>query len=435
MKSSREQVGWYFYDWANSAYSSTVVTLLLGAYLADVAGAAADVRGFVHPFGIPIFAPSYWGFLVSLSVVTQVIALPLAGAVADRSRSKKRLLGLFAYIGAGATMLMYFIAGGAYVLGGALFLVSNLALGASVVVYNSFLPEIATEKERDEVSSKGWGIGYLGGGLLLAFNLALAAMHARFGLTEAEATRINLLSAGVWWAAFTVVPLLALKNRARTLAANGGLGVRGAFAQFGRTLRDLRNYPEALTFLLAYLLYNDAVQAVLTLAGEFGHGELKLSMAQLALDILMVQFVAFLGAIAFNYIARAAGAKRAILGALAAWIAVTASMYLVRSAVHFFIASAVVAVIMGGTQALSRSLFSLMIPKRREAEYFGLYEISDKGTSWICPLIFAATLQATRSYRSAILTLIVFFFLGAIVLARVNVRRGARAAVATEPRS
>jgi UMF1 family MFS transporter len=430
LSTPRERVGWYFYDWANSAFPTTVVTLLLGPYLAKLAHGAADSSGFVHPFGIPVYPGSYWGYLVALSVMSQVIFLPLLGSLADSSRRKKQLLAVFAYAGAAATAAMFFLQGQAYLWGGFLFLFSNLSFGASVVVYNSFLPDIASEGERDAVSSKGWGIGYLGGGLLLALNLLLAAKAAWFGLTEEAAIRVNLCSAGVWWGLFTLIPLATLRNRepARPRATDKN-AVVAAMAQLGATLRGIRQYPETLKFLLAYLLYNDAIQAVITLATQFGYDELKIPIATLALAILMVQFVAFFGALAFNVLASKIGAKRSIMLALVLWTAVLVAIYVsVRTTAQFFAMAAVVALILGGSQALSRSLFSLMIPKGKEAEYFGLYEISDKGTSWLCPLLFGLALQFTRSYRLAILSLIVFFVIGLAVLARVDVRRAAREA-------
>jgi len=325
---------------------------------------------------------------------------------------------------------MYSLKGAAYLAGGALFLIANLAFGASVVIYNSFLPDIATEKERDSVSSKGWGIGYLGGGMLLALNLLLYSSAGSLGLTQAEAVRISLASAGLWWAAFTLIPLATLHNRPplRQLPP-GERAIRTGFLQLGRTLHDLRQYPQTVIFLLAYLLYNDAIQAVITLATQFGNDELKIPMSSLTLLILMVQFVAFFGAIGFNWIAAATGAKRAIMLALVVWTGVLVAIYVsVRTTAQFFVMGAVVAIVMGGSQALSRSLFSMMIPKSKEAEYFGLYEISDKGTSWLCPLLFGLALQFTGSYRFAILSLVVFFLAGLALLARVDVPRAAREA-------
>ena len=425
--SRREQTGWYYYDWANSAFSTTVVTLFLGPYLTELAKAAADAHGYVHPFGIPVDARAWWGYLVSLSVASQVIFLPVLGAMADYSPRKKTLLAVFAYAGAIPTVAMYWLEGQAYLAGGALFLAANLAFGASCVIYNSYLPQIAPPEERDAVSSKGWGIGYLGGGLLLALNLALYMKADALGLTEGQAVRISLASAGVWWAGFTAIPLLALRGRKPALELPPGMSYAAAgFRQIFRTLGELRHYPQALLFLAAYLIYNDAIQAVITLATQFGSDELKIPLSMLTLAILMVQFVAFFGALGFNQLARAIGAKRSVMAALVLWTAVLVAMYgWVRTTAQFFAVAAVVALVLGGSQALSRSLFSLMIPQGKEAEYFGIYEISDKGTSWLCPLLFGLALQFSGSYRLAVLSLVVFFALGLALLAMVDVRRAA----------
>ena len=429
--SKREQRGWYMYDWANSTFASTVVTLFLGPYLTALAKAAVGPDGRVHPLGIPVDPRSWWGYLISISVMTQIFTLPIAGAIADFSPNKKRLMALFAYTGALATAAMFFLQGGEYFLGGVLFLIANLAFGASIVVYNSFLPEIAPPEQRDAVSSTGWGIGYLGGGLLLALNLALFTKAKTLGLSEAMAVRINLASAGVWWALFSVIPLVTIRNRPPGRKRALGEGLMKTFREFVVTLRDMRHYPETLRFLIAYLLYNDAVQAVIALSAQFGSDELKMPMADLTEVILMVQFVAFFGSFLFDWIAKAIGAKSAVIVSLLIWTGVLVSMYVsVRNERQFFIVAAVVAIVLGGTQALSRSLFSLMIPKGREAEYFGVYEISDKGTSWMCPLLFGLALQFTGNYRLAILSLITFFAAGLMVLLTVNVRHAAAEAEA-----
>jgi len=294
------------------------------------------------------------------------------------------------------------------------------------VIYNSFLSDIAPPEKRDAVSSTGWGIGYLGGGLLLALNLALFTKAKTFGLSDSMAVRINLASAGVWWAIFSVIPLAALRNRPAGRVRGPGEGLLSSFREFAVTLRGMRRYPQTLRFLIAYLLYNDAVQAVISLASQFGSNELKISMADLTEVILMVQFVAFFGSFLFDWIARAVGAKAAVIVSLLIWTGVLVAMYVsVRTETQFFIVAAIVAIVLGGTQALSRSLFSLMIPKGREAEYFGVYEISDKGTSWMCPLLFGLALQFTGSYRLSILSLATFFAAGLLVLLTVNVRHAA----------
>jgi len=424
--SKREQHGWYMYDWAHSVFHSTVVTLFLGPYLTALAKAAAGPDGRVHPFGIPVDPRSWWGYLISISVVMQIFALPAAGTFADFSPNKKRLMFLFAYSGALATAAMFFLHGNQYLAGGVLFLIANLAFGAAVVVYNSFLPDIAPPEQRDAVSSTGWGIGYLSGGLLLALNLALFAKAKAFGVSESMAVRINLGSAGVWWALFALIPMATLRNRPSSRVRDSSESIFDSFRQFAVTLREMRRYPQTLRFLIAFLLYSDAIQAIITLSAQFGSDELKIPMADLTEVILMVQFVAFFGSFVFDWIAKLIGAKPAVIFGLLIWTGVLVSIYVsVRTETQFFIVAAVIAMVLGGTQALSRSLFSLMIPKGREAEYFGLYEISDKGTSWLCPLLFGLALQFTGSYRLSILSIVTFIASGLLVLLTVNVEEAA----------
>src|SRR5277367_4841163 len=279
--SKRERRGWYMYDWANSTVASTVVTLFLGPYLTALAKAAAGPDGHVHPFGIPVDPRSWWGYLISISVITQIFTLPIAGTIADFSPNKKRLMAVFAYLGALATAAMFFLHGDEYLFGGVLFLIANLAFGASIVVYNSFLPDLAPPEQRDAVSSTGWGIGYLGGGLLPALNLALFTKAKAFGISEGMAVRINLSSAGVWWALFSLIPLAAIRNRPPGRKRGPGEGLMKTFREFVVTLGEMRHYPQTLRFLIAYLLYNDAVQAVIALSSQFGSDELKISLTDL----------------------------------------------------------------------------------------------------------------------------------------------------------
>jgi len=429
--SVREQRGWYLYDFANSAFATTVVTLFLGPYLTSLAKAASDAQGLVHPLGIAVDARSLWSYAASLSVALQVAVLPVVGAIADYGRRKREVLAVTAYLGAAATIAMFFLKGDDYLLGALLFLVANVSFGASVVIYNSFLPEIAPPEQRDAVSSKGWGIGYIGGGLLLALNLILYLRADKIGISEAMAVRISLSSAGAWWAIFTIPTLLALRNRgpARQLA-EGQNAIRVAFGQLVHTLRDVRRYPETTIFLVAYLLYNDAIQTVILLSTQFGNDELKIPMSQLTLVILMVQFVGFFGAIGFQWLAAAINAKRAVVLSLVIWTGVVVYMYAaVTTSLQFFVMAAVVALVLGGSQALSRSLYAQLVPTGKEAEYFSVYEVSDKGTSWLCPALFGLALQFTRSYRVAILSLIIFFIAGLLVLLKVDVAQGERDAV------
>jgi MFS transporter, UMF1 family len=427
----REQTGWYFYDWANSAFSTTVVTVFLGPLLTSVTEKAAGADDFVHPLGIPVRSGSFFPYVVSLSVLLQVVVLPVTGAIADRSRSKKRMLATLAYVGSVATMGMFFLGGARYLLGGVLFLIANVAFGASIVVYNSFLPEIAEPHERDAVSSRGFGLGYLGGGLLLLANLVLFTARDAVGLSEGDAARICLLSGGAWWALWTLVPMARLRNRpsAHPIDVAGPATVVAAgFRQLASTVRGARAYPQTVLFLAAYLLYNDGIQTVITLSATYGKKELGLEQSTLIQAILMVQFVAFGGALLFDRVARRIGAKRTVVITLIMWVVTTAYSYLLPAGavLAFFLLAAAIGLILGGSQALSRSLFSQMIPPGRQAEYFSLYEISERGTSWLGPFVFGISLQISDSYRTAIVSLVVFFVAGLLVLVRVDVPRAIR---------
>ncbi|MER6969212.1 MFS transporter, partial [Streptomyces halstedii] len=233
----REQHGWYFYDWACSVYSTSVLTVFLGPYLTAVAKHAADADGFVHPLGIPVRAGSFFAYAVSASVIVSIFVMPLAGAAADRSGRKKPLLAVAAYLGAAATTGMFFLDGDRYLLGGLLLIVANASLAVSMVLYNSYLPQIAPPEERDAVSSRGWAFGYAAGSLVLIANLVLFTAHDSFGVSESTAVRICLASAGVWWGAFTLVPLKRLRDR-RAPAASAGQPSAHGWRQLAATVRD-----------------------------------------------------------------------------------------------------------------------------------------------------------------------------------------------------
>jgi UMF1 family MFS transporter len=433
----RERVGWYFYDWANSAFPTTVVTVFLGPYLTSIAENAAGCdpqagcQGrTVSLLGFAIAPGSLFPYLVSLSVFLTVFVLPVVGAIADRSPRKKELLALFAYLGAGATMAMLFLTGDRFALGAVLFIVANVSFGASVVVYNSFLPQIAGPNERDSVSSIGWAVGYIGGGLLLALNVAAVLGKDALGLDTAEVARYSIVSAGVWWAVFTTVPLLVLRNRMPELGPVRGPALLEGFRQLWRTLRQLRAYPLTLFFLAAYLVYNDGIQTVISLASVYGVKELKLSDEVLVPTILMVQFLAFVGALGMGALARRIGAWKTVLLSLVLWTVVIGVAYQLPAgqAVPFIVLGGGIGIVLGGSQALSRSLFSQLIPAGKEGEYFSLYEISDKGTSWLGPLLFGLAYGITGSYRTAIISLLVFFVAGFLLLLMVPMRRAIIAA-------
>jgi UMF1 family MFS transporter len=444
--SRRERTGWYFYDWANSAFFTTVLTVFLGPFLTTVTKEAAGCplgtdtcTSRVHPLGISVAAGSYYPYVVSLSVLLTVFVLPVMGAIADRVPRKKPLLATTAFIGAAATIAMAFVTGERYLLGGLLFLIANISGGASIVVYNSFLPQLAGPDERDKVSSRGWALGYLGGGLLLAFNLVAVTVLSIDGDDQRtlDLARWCIVSAGVWWAVFTLVPLALLREHpgAEVTGGNGNLLIDG-FTQLAGTIRNLRAYPLTLYFLLAYLIYNDGIQTVIALASQYGTEELKLGQSTLIITILIVQFLAFGGALLLGALATRIGARKTIVFSLALWLLVVIAAYFLPAGqpVPFMILGVAIGFVLGGSQALSRSLFSQLIPDGREGEYYGFYEISDKGTSWLGPLAFGLVFQLTNSYRIGIVSLVVFFFAGGILLATVPIRRAIVAAGNTPPR-
>ncbi|WP_329548809.1 MFS transporter [Streptomyces sp. NBC_01356] len=422
----REQHGWYMYDWACSVYSTSVLTVFLGPYLTSVAKAAADADGFVHPLGIPIRAGSFFAYSVSVSVILSIFVMPIAGAAADRTGRKKPLLAAAAYVGAAATTGMFFLDGDRYLLGGLLLIVANASVAVSMVLYNSYLPQIAPPEERDAVSSRGWAFGYAAGSLVLVANLILFTAHDTFGLSESTAVRICLASAGVWWGAFTLVPLKRLRDDRRKTPA--GTASAPGWRQLAATVRDMRGKPLTLSFLLAYLVYNDGIQTVISQASIYGSEELGLGQSTLIVAVLLVQVLAVGGALGMGRLARRYGAKRTILGSLVAWTVTLGAGYFLPAGapVWFFVLAAGIGLVLGGSQALSRSLFSHLVPSGKEAEYFSAYEMSDRGMSWLGPLLFGLTYQLTGSYRDAIISLVAFFVIGFVLLARVPVRQAIR---------
>ena len=419
----RERLGWYLYDWANSAFSTTVVTVFIGPYLSTIATNAADAGGNIYPLGIKIFSESYYPYLISLSVFLQLIILPFIGAIADQLNIKKQLLGLFTLFGSAATIALFNLEGTNYLFGGAMFVIANVFFGASMVVYNSFLSELAETEWRDQVSSVGWGIGYLGGGILLLINLIIFS-NAKILFSEnpeTMAVRVCLASAGVWWALFSIFPMLWLKNHSLEELPPTASPLIMSFKKLKATVKDLKNQRNALLFLLAFIFYNDGVQAVITLSAQFGQRELGLSSDILVTAILMVQFVAFLGALLFKYIAKPFGSKTTIMLLIIIWtFAVYFAYSILNSAEEFFILAAIIALGLGGIQALSRSMYSRIIPPESTAEYFSIYELSEKGSSLLGPLAFAIAMQYTHSYRLGILSLVIFFVIGFILLIKVK---------------
>lgn len=420
MSNKKERIGWYMFDWAISAFSATVITVFLGPYLSTIAENAA-INGKINFLGFWINPNSYFGYVISASVLFQVLLLPLLGAYSDKTNKKKSLLILLSSIGAISTAMLYFLQGDNFQLGGLLLFLANLTFGGAMVIYNSYLNDIATEDERDKISSIGWGMGFLGGGVLLLINLLVFSNFDSIGITEGHAVRISLGSAGIWWLGFSLITFKYLRadKKIDNPVKNT---VISSFKQLRNTLADIRKEKKAFNFLIAYLFYNDGVQAVITFSALFGAKELGLEQSTLISAILMVQFVAFFGSIIFNKGAEKFSAKSVILFSLLIWVlSLIYAFQFLQTAIDFYILAFVIALVLGGTQALSRSLFSKLIPKEKETEYFSFYEISERGTSWIGYFLFSFALDLTDSYRIAILSLVVLFIIGGILLKRVKI--------------
>jgi UMF1 family MFS transporter len=427
---------WYFYDWANSAYVTTVGTVLFAPYLISVAERSACGRvgtdenpctTSLSVLGLHVSPGSLVFYVVTMATVISAFVLPVVGALADRSARKRLLMASFAWAGGGFASAMFFVTGTDWQLGAGLLFLANICLGSSLVIYDSILCDIATPEERDEVSSRGWALGYLGGGLLLAINLAVVTQHASLGLDKATAVRFCLLSAGLWWAFFTFIPYRGIRDRPPVdrLREPGGL-MRQSFGQLWTTLRGMRAYPMTLLFLVAYLFFNDGIQTVITAASTYGEKQLGFSTSVLIATILLVQFVAFGGALLFGRLAARWGAHRTILWGLVVWmvIVVTAFALPANRLLPFLGLAVAIGIVLGGTQALSRSYFSQLIPRGREAEYFSLYQACERGTSWLGTLVFGVVHQATGSYRPAIFALVAFFGIGIALLSKVDTGRG-----------
>ncbi|MFN8136709.1 MAG: MFS transporter [Propionicimonas sp.] len=432
MRSTREQRAWYWYDWANSAFYTTTATVLISPYLVSLAtnaacpnvGSGQCSRPVLLLGLVPVLPGALPSLLATLSTLISAVVLLFVGAAADRSAHPHRWLGATAWLGAAAGSLMFFLMGSNWELGAWLMVISLIAFGASIVVYDSMLVRIAGPDERDRVSSRGWAWGYVGGGLLLALNFALMSFYPALGIDKAMAVRISLLSAGLWWAGFTFIPVLGLRSLPREVPVE--VARRNPFRQLAATFAEMRHYPQTLAFLLAFLFYNDGIQTVIVSSSVYAIRELGIEENLVLATFLLTQFVAILGALGFGWVAARIGAKRTVLIGIGIWLVVVLVGFGIPSGVvgALFGLGAAIGLVMGGTQALSRSMYSQLIPAGRESEYFSFYQAMERGTSWLGTLAFGLVFQFTQSYRLALVALVVFFLVGGALLARVDMRKG-----------
>jgi UMF1 family MFS transporter len=427
---------WAMFDWATSAVPTTVMVAVFPIYFVKVAGAGLAESG----------ATQRLATINSIALVIIALLSPVLGAVSDYSAAKKRFTAGFMLLGAAATAALWTVHTGDLQRASWLFVLVLVGAAGSFVFYESLLPHIARPHEIDRVSTAGYALGYVGGGLLLALNLAWIQRPAWFGLpagpglSEDEATlpaRLAFVSVAIWWILFSL-PLFRVvpepPARIETDERRGQSPVPVAFLRLAETFRELRGYRQAFLMLLAFLIYNDGIQTIIKMATAYGT-EIGIGQSALIGAILVVQFVGIPCSFLFGMVAGRIGAKRALFFGLLAYTAISLLGYFMRTATHFYVLAGLVGMVQGGTQALSRSLFASMIPPHKSGEFFGFFSVFEKFAGIFGPLIFAGTIAATGSSRNAILSVIGFFAVGAAILATVDVSEGQRAARDAEARS
>ena len=417
--------GWAMYDWANSAYITTFAAIVAAFFT----GVIVPDDGFNGYSG-----QTLWSAVISIGAIILFLWMPVLGAVADYASAKKQFLRLFAWVGAFTTIALPFTPDGAVVIFLVVVLITQIGFVAANVFYDGFLPSISTDETIDRVSSRGFALGYIGGGLYVLAALALILLsgdESVTGMTENAAARIGIAGAGVWWVLFTSFALRRLpeetesfplppeyQGQARWLALT-----KLGFSRTIATGRKLLGFKHLMLFVLAYLFYNDAVQTVITVTGAYAEETLELGATEIIIAFLIVQFVAFFGALMFGALAGRIGAKRAIMASIAVWIGVTIAAYFLPTgeAVPLYGLAVIVGFVLGGVQALSRSLYGTMIPEEAAAEFYGFYSVFSKFSAIWGPLVFALVTNATGSGRPAILSVVAFFALGLVLLSRVDV--------------
>jgi MFS transporter, UMF1 family len=417
----RAITAWVMYDWANSAFATTIMAAVLPVYYASVA--ASTLGGNL--------ATVYWAYTSSISLLLAAIISPILGAVADFRGTKKRFLMIFMIIGVIGTALLYLVKTGDWLMASMFFIVGELGFAGSLVFYDSLLPHITTSDEIDQVSSRGYAMGYLGGGLLLAINLAMI-MLAPKELTGMM-TRLSFLSVALWWFVFSI-PIIRWVSEPpnRVLAGESGASpVKVSFGRLLHTFREIRHYRDLFIFLVAFWFYNDGIGTIIKMATIYG-SEIGIGQTTLIGTLLMVQFVGIPFAFLFGWLAKKIGTKPSIYLSLLVYTGISVMGYFLTKEWQFWALGVAVATVQGGSQALSRSLFGRLVPKSKSAEFFGFFSVSEKFAGIIGPFIFGIVGQIMGNSRLAIVSLIIFFIIGAAMLSQVNVENGVNVAEAEE---
>jgi UMF1 family MFS transporter len=413
---------WAMYDWANSVFMTTVLQVFQ-IYFPLVAAAELPRSQATERFA----------FATSTAVMLVAILAPVLGALADHTGIKKRLLGAFMLIGSVSTAALYLVRRGDWELGVILFVLGNIGATGSIVFYESLLPHVAKRDEMDRACTTGFALGYLGGGLLLALNLLWIQFPDAFGIPDVpSAMRLSFLSAAAWWMLFSIPVLTRVDEPPHDGGEVGLAALRAAFGRLRRTFRELRSYRDAWLMLCAFLVYNDGINTIIRMAVTYGN-EVGIPRGHLIAAILMVQFVGIPFSLLFGLLAGRIGPRNAIHLSLVVYGAITAVGYHMTTTTHFYLLAFLVATVQGGSQALSRSLFASMIPPSRSAELFGFFGVFEKFGGVVGPAVFAMVVSATGSSRPAILSLVAFFVIGGLILARVDVSRGRAAVLRGQP--
>lgn len=420
---------WALYDWANSA----MVTIIVGAvYPIYFSGTMSGVLG-----GADVATRTH-GWITAGSLATIALLSPFLGAVADYRAAKKRFLGLFLGIGVSAVAALFLVRDGQWLLAGALFALANIGAGGSFVFYDSLLPHVAREEEMDRLSTSAYALGYLGGGLLLVLCLAWINTPDRFGLPSGDGltpeaaslpVRLSFLAVAVWWLLFSLPLFRRVREPPRRLEPDERPGQKlaaVAWQRLGETFRELRLYRQAFLMLLAFLLYNDGIGTIIKMAAVYA-AEVGIPDVHVFGVFVLVQFVGIPFAVGFGVLAGRLGAKRSIFLGLLLYVVISVLGYFMRTPAHLYLLGIMVAMVQGGTQALSRSLFASMIPRHKSSEFFGFFGVAEKFAGIAGPAFFALVALLTASSRQGILSVIVFFLAGAALLWRVDVEEGRRA--------
>lgn len=432
----RELRAWAMYDWATSAAQTTIAVAVFPIYFIAVAG-AGRAEGQ---------AASYWSLANAIGLAIATIIAPILGTISDYAAVKKRMLGFFMGVGVTACALMYLIQRGDLLLASVLFIMANLGMQGSYVFYEALLPHVAKENERDRASTAAYAIGYLGGGILLALNLAwitkpeiigLSAVADKLSPAGTLPARLAFVSVAVWWFLFSL-PLLRRVSEPPVRLEENETGGRNpvvvAFVRLADTFRELRKYRQTFLMLLAYLIYSDGIGTIIRMATAYGT-ELGIQQSSLILAILIVQFAGVPFSFGFGMLAGRIGAKRSIFLGLLVYAFISILGYYMQTATHFYILAGLVGMVQGGTQALSRSLFASIIPAYKSGEFFGFFSVFSRFAGIFGSLLFTVIIAVTGTMRPAILAVIGFFVVGATLLYFVDVDEGKRVAREAEARA